>query len=494
MRLKFSPWLVLISVALAWRAIYAFWTPLVNRYVVPPGDDPIFHIARVADLLAGQWSLFAGSYPLGFHIITTIIAKIAGWDALTAVRLIGPALLIIPIPVLYFVGKRLFSPATGALAALVWSFLALAPVRAYGDGNYANMLAGSTFLPLTLWGLWEWSRRPRRKTIIFTIANSVVIGLTHHLTFVMGLLVALPFVFWRTVVLLPSFRKNRRLHHPLLIGALSIGILAIILWSFYGQLLASFWNTFRSEGSLATWFGAAATPVSWAKMLEIHNPLFLLLGLLGAFLLFVSRTDRSVKALLLFWMAILWIFSLTSLFGLPERFARELALPLALTGGYFLAFFIENARSPLGKTVFLILTLALVALDWRASFSRPFALPDPFRPWVRFHKEEEPALKALKETVQPDTTILANNSNFYLPFLLKEKVIIIRAPDQVAGYLAAEPVSVLYIGSRPSTTAEDLYPFYNSFDQIREAMLAVPGKTRVFANEWGTEVYRLNQN
>jgi len=492
--LKLSPWLLLVLAALAWRIIYAYWTPLVNRYVVPPGDDPAFHLPRIADNLAGHWGLLENGYPLGFHFVTALVAKIANWDALTAIRLVGPALLVLPIPILYFVGKRLFSSAAaGAFAAAAWAFLALAPVRAYGDGNYPNMLAGGVLLPLGLLFLLGSIRKPNRKTIISTVVIFVAIAFIHHLTFAYSIVLALPLLLWWSWQILthPERKGNRPL---ILAGAVVVATgLGLLLWPFYKPLLLPFLETLRTQGTLASFFGAQSTPITWQGLLEVHNPFFLMLGLAGGFLILVSNLERPIKVLLTGWIGLLWLLSTTSVFGLPERFARELAVPLALAAGYFLSFFFQQAKTWPGRLIFLALPLLLIFSDWRASFQRPFALPDPYKPLIRVQHEEEFALAALRDAVPPGTTILANNSNPYLPFLVQEKVIIVPHPDQVTSLIASQPISLLYIGSRPPLTPEDIYPFYVSFDAIREQMMATPNKEKIAELPSGTEIYRLSR-
>jgi hypothetical protein len=493
LRYPFSDFRPLVIVAMAWRVIYAFWTPLVNRYIVPPGDDPVFHLARVADLLAGKWQLFFEGYPLGWHLLTAIVAKIAGWDPLTAIRLIGPVLLVLPIPVLYFVGKRLFTETAGALAALIWSFLALAPIRAYGDGNYPNMLAGSVLLPVGLLFLLMVVRRPERKIMVPTVAIFIALALVHHLTFIYSLLLALPLLFWWSWQVLSRPGRQRAWLNLTASTIIVVGGAGLLLWPFYQPLLGPFLKQLTSQGSLAFSFGAASTPVSLSRLLEIHNPLFIVLGVAGVLLILMAKIDRATSVLMVGWIGLLWLLSTTSIFGLPERFARELAIPLALTGGFFLSFLIDRAKTWGWRVIFLSLPLVIVFLDWRASFERPFALPDPYKPLIRVQREEEPAILKLKEATPPGGTILANNSNPYLSFLVDRRVLIATNPDSIETTLVSELVTTLFIGSRPPLTPPDQYPFYSQFEAIRGRLLAVPNKEKVLALPTGTEIYRLNR-
>jgi|GEM_PF-3427437 len=495
MRRQWSWWYFLVLVALAWRAIYAYWTPLVNKYVVPPGDDGPFHIAEVAGILAGKIHLFDESYPLGFHLITAAIARIAHWDALTAVLYVTPLLLILPIPALFWVGKRLFdSPAAGAFAAILWGFLALAPLRSFGNGNYPNLLVGSLFVPVALTLLVQIFRdwpTYKKSHVLTTTGTIVLIPLFHHLSALYFAMAAFPLLLWQVVsgLLHPATRKS-----ALWLGGVSLLLvigLTLALRAYYGPLLERFTDSIRSSGSLAPLFGPLARPIPFREFLQIHSPVFIGIGLIGFLTLLFSRLDRSVKVLFVGWIGLLWVTSISSFFGDPGRFVRELAIPFALTGGYLIAFLIEWAQKGTNRLVVPLLLLGLIMYDFIQSFRRPFALPEPFQPLIRVQHEEEFALPVLPLVTPPDGVILANNSNFYLPYLVDRKVIVATHPKDVAAALATEKVTTLFIGSRPPLTPEDVYTMFAYFDEIREALLAVPDKELVEQLPSGTEVYRI---
>lgn len=484
-------WYLLVLAAVAWRTIYAYWTPLVNKYVVPPGDDPAFHVAKISDLLAGHWQILANGYPLGWHLMTAVIAKLFSWDALTAVRLIGPLLLVLPVPILIFVGARLFNRlSAGIFAAVIWTFLALAPIRAYGDGNYPNLLAGSVLVPLALLALALLSQRSTWHRLILLSVSFGSIALVHHLSLIYVLCGAIPLFLWWSVKTLRTPHVPRA--RLVLAGSVVIlAALAAVSWPYYKPLLLPFIEILRSQGSLAATFGSISAPITWGKLLEVHNPLLVALGLAGLFLVLISPLHKSVKILFAGWVGLLWLLSATSIFGLPERFVRELAIPLSLTAGFFLAYFIERPSSLLGKTALFALAMGLLVLDWQQSFNRPFALPDPYKPLIRVQHEEEFALATLRSVSSPSTTILTNNSNPYLPYLVDARVLIAISPTDVDNKVASERVDLLFIGSRPPLVQEDIYPFYAGFEAITQRMLAIPGKELVEKLPSGTEIYRV---
>lgn len=490
-------WYLLVLAAVAWRTIYAYWTPLVNKYVVPPGDDGPFHIGMVSEILSGQIQLFHGSYPLGFHLITAGIAKIAGWDALTAINLVSPALLVLPVFALFWAGKQIFnSPVAGAFAALFWGFLALAPVRSLANGNYPNLLAGSFLVPiviaLLMRAIGEWPNW-KRSSVVMAGCGMVLIPLFHHLSTVYFALAALPPVLWRAASGLFDTRTRWAVLRLVFGSAVMAGALILFLRPFYGELVQSFLGVLLAEQSLASVFGPLSRPITWPVLLEQLGPLSVALGLAGLAATLVSRLDRLVKVLFLGWIGLLWWASTNSAFGDPGRFVRELAVPFALTGGYLVAFLAERAPTRIGKAALITLFIATIGVSWQQSFNRPFALPDPFKPLIRVQHEEEPAFPVLIQVTPEDGVILANNSNFYLPFLVGRRVVFVTHPSEVAALLAREPITTIYIGSRPPLTPEHVYTMFAYFDEIRDTLLSIPNKELVERLPTGTEIYRLTR-
>jgi hypothetical protein len=85
-------------------------------------------------------------------------------------------------------------------------------------------------------------------------------------------------------------------------------------------------------------------PLGFEHLLAITSHPVLWLGLLGAFLLMAGPTNgaslqyKLARATLLLWGLLLFVGSLTSRSGFPERFERDLSMPLALLAAFaFLA-------------------------------------------------------------------------------------------------------------------------------------------------------------
>jgi hypothetical protein len=491
----------LLLLALIWRALYAYWTPLVNRYIVPPGDDPAIHLARVIEILSGDWLTAASSgYPLGFHILVAVIARVLHIAPLTATIWFAPLLLLLPILAIYLVGKQLVSAAAGAFAALLWATLSLAPVRAFGDGNYPNLLAGEVFVPLALLAFFRLIEQPTVKRAWLTLGAIGLIALFHHLSLVYFAGVA---VLLASILLPPRITNSAWRSHagrPFLYLALSVLGTLVILWvTSLRNIITPVVVQYLKEGHVTGFFIARQERLTWPVFLDEQGIFFTILGMVGFGILLVlayfGRLRWSVVALLFAWVAGLLLLATVPLFIFTGRFIRELAIPLSLLGGIGLAALIDlvNHRLLKGVVITGILTMITSSVtDLFLTPGRPFALPDPYKPLIRVQHEEEAAIQILRTVASPRSTVLANNSNPYLPFLVQARVIIVRHPDEVDRILAREPVSLLYLGSRPPLTPEDVYPFYALFDEIRARLADIPNKELIGALPTGTTIYRLN--
>ncbi len=486
-----SPWLIVVAAVTIWRIIYAYWTPVVHHYVVPPGDDAAFHIAQVSNALSGHIALFTESgYPLGFHNIVASLAYLFHQNAITAIIWIGPALLVIPIPVLYFAGKRLFgSTIVGAAAAASWGVLALAPVRAFGDGNYPNLVGGSILLPFAVAAIYQFvvSKKTWRRAIP-PIVLAIAIALTHHLSFIYLIVATFPWLILTVIDnLLHPHTRRATLRYMAVTASVAV-LLAVILGVVFGRLLAPY-ATALVQNNLVGIFGRESKPLDLAGFLEIHNPFFVILGLISALVLMLSKTARSLKLLVVTWLLTLIALSLVPTFGLPGRFAREAAIPLALCVGFlfdWLWHFLKPKR--LQPLVPITLVSMLVASSVFATY-RPFALPDPFLALIRVPHEEEPSLAGLDRVTPEGGVILANNSDPFIHFLVHHPVVVLNSQYNVGEYLQMYHITTVYIGPKPALT-DDSYPYYRTYDEITSAIEKAPGLTLLQQLKTGSRIYR----
>lgn len=485
-----SPWVILVAAAVMWKIVYAYWTPLMHHYLVPPGDDAAFHIGRVADAMAGKVALFtAAGYPLGFHNVVALLARLFHQSALSTIIWVGPSLLVLPIFVLYFVGKKMFdSPIVGAVAASSWAVLALAPVRAYGDGNYPNLVAGSILVPLCVAVIYQIITQKRTVKLLFAAFGLIVaIALTHHLSFIYLIVIIVPWLTLSTInnVMYPDTDKTALRY--LFLAIVVIGLLGLVATVVFGHFLTPYVHALLQDGNLSGVFGRESHPLTLEAMLEIHNPFFFVIGLLGLLVLMLSPADRSLKLLIASWTLVLLALSVTAIFGLPGRFAREGAIPLAISIGYTAQAFAQYLRPLRLQAVVPIVVVAMLVASVIFGQYRPFALPDPFLPLVRVQHNEDAAFALLDQMTPAGSAILTNNSNPFISYLVHRPVYVVNSQYNVAAYLETYPIKTVYLGSKPALSDE--YPYYGNYDVITRAIENAPGLVLQKRLETGSRIY-----
>lgn len=485
-----SPWVILVAATVLWKSYYAYWTPVVRHYLVPPGDDAAFHIGRVADAMGGKIALFTPSgYPLGFHNIVALIAVLFHQSALTTIIWVGPSLMVLPIIAIYFAGKKMFASAeVGAIAAAAWGVLALAPVRAFGDGNYPNLLAGSVFLPLAVAALYHMIAHGRtKKRIASVVVLSLAIALTHHLSFIYFIVATVPWLIFATIDNLTHPHTRHATLRYLKIFTTMCLALCLVLVLIFGRFLAPYLHALLRDGNLATVFGSESKPLDIIAFMEIHNPFFVIWGLVGLLVVMLSKLNRSLKLLLATWTLALLALSLTPIFGLPGRFAREAAVPFAFSIGYMMHFISEFLRPMRLHFVVPISVVSILVASTMFAMYRPFALPDPFLPLIRVQNSEEQAFILLDQLTPSGTAILTNNSNPFIHYLVHRPVYVIDSDYNVAAFLEKYPISTVYLGPKPALS--DGYPYYANYDLITSAMGRQPSFKLVKRLDSGSRIF-----
>ncbi len=488
-KLHISPWFLLPLVAIIWRLIYAYYPVIHFHYVTPPGDDGAVHMQYITNLISNGLKIDINGYPTGFHIIVVYFSKIFHQTPLNVLVWFTPILMVIPIIAIYYAGKKLFDhPAVGAFAALFWGFIALGPVRAYGDGNYPNLIASGFYLPLAITFYYLLINKPKWKYLILAIIFSVLIIITHHLTVVYLVIAIIP---WLISVFIGYVTKAKLRRKMLLIISVFVALIALtaLSWIVIGPLAKPFVDVLLSGGSLASVFGAISKPVTLWQIEELNNPLLIIAGLIGLLILMVSNANRPIKYLFAFWILILFGFSITSYFGLPGRFVRELALPLSLTFGYG-AFAVYNWADKYNRGwMARIIIILVISIDFVLSFSRPFALPQPFEFIQRVQEEQADAYKWVNDHNIDNKIVISNNANLYVPYLINSPVVTVLSPSNIPASAIVSSARYIIIGARPSQSGEDLYPYFAGFDQISAALKAIPNVKLVKEYKLGTLIY-----
>jgi hypothetical protein len=293
--------------------------------------------------------------------------------------------MVLPALALYVLGSRLWGRLYGVAAAL-FSVLAGGTYYFFNDAMYPNQIASQFLMVLAVVALVRLYAEPSaRNGLLLAILGSAVVFYHQVSSLYLALLLAavgglfVPYLLFR----------HRRTGLALLLSLGLLGLLSVAYaWDTYnlGQELAGLVGG-SGTGDAASDVGAAlgsqpayslggligailSQPVAW-------------LGLLGAALLLADPTrgprapETLARATLLLWALLLFAGSRTSFSGFPQRFGRDLGIPLSLLAALTLVILLGTLLRRRGSTlgVFaasmaVVLTISLVGLRGAQSFDQ----------------------------------------------------------------------------------------------------------------------------
>lgn len=313
--------------------------PVMHDWPFIRGVDQYNH-AVMADLMLSKGKIFPYLiYPPGFHTMTAGISRLSGLDPLRIFPVLAPTFLLLPALSLYALARRLWGAEYGLASALFAGLLLNGPYEYFSDAMYPNMVTSQFLLVLAVAILFELYARPSARTgLLFALLGSSVV-LYHQVASLYLALLLVPI----SVYLLPRLFVRDRLKGAVLL--LSLGALTIL------SLLYA-WDTYNLSSLVAKLSGGSGGGTTGKAVLMtigtqapfLPNDLIgtvltqpvTWLGLFGAFLLWNDKGTRKeapyplVRFTLLLWLAILIVGSINPLTGFPQRFSRDLGMPLAL--------------------------------------------------------------------------------------------------------------------------------------------------------------------
>ncbi len=275
-------------------------------------------------------------YPPGFHTTIGMISRLSALEPLEVFPVLGPTLFLLPAFSLYALARRLWGFEYGLAAAFLTVLLG-GTYYYFNDAMYPNLVAAQFLVVVTLAALAGMyaSPSPRGGVLLALLGSSVV--LYHQVaSFYLALLLAVVGMCFVPYLLL----RDRRRGIALLFSLAALGSLAVV----YA------WDTYDLGGTIAGLAGGSESSttgdaVGMAVGTQAPYEMGLLvgtmvsqpvtwLGLLGAILLVADGWRRGglpvAHITLLLWALILFAGSRTALTGFPQRFGRDLGVPLAL--------------------------------------------------------------------------------------------------------------------------------------------------------------------
>jgi hypothetical protein len=277
-------------------------------------------------------------YPPGFHTMTAMVSRLSGLDPLEVFPVLGPALMLLPTLALYAFARRLWGFEYGIAAALLSAILG-GTYYYFNDAMYPNLVASQFLMVLALAvlaGLYA-SPTARGGVLLALLGSSVV--LYHQVSSLyLALLLAVVGIYF----VLPLLVVRDRGTGLLLAGSFALLFFLSIVYA---------WDTYDLGGAVVGLLsgsgGTTGDAVGMAVGTQVPYGLGYLvgamvsqplawLGLLGALLMLGEtwrRGDLKVAlahATLLIWALLIFVGGRTAYSGFPQRFGRDLGVPLAL--------------------------------------------------------------------------------------------------------------------------------------------------------------------
>lgn len=358
----------LLSLVLLFVLARGYLGPLVNGWPFPRGVDRYEHAVMAGMMLRGGSNESFMLYPPGFHLLTAMISRLSGFEPLEVFPLLAPTLPLLCALACYALAKRLWGWEYGGVAALASGLLLGSTYLQFEEARLPNFIGEYFLIVLAVAALLGMYASPsaRGGLLLALVGSSTV--LYHQIAgYSLAVLLGVVSVLFLPYLLLRDRRKGVYLTLSLaLLGLLSV----LYAWDTYdlpslvaGMLGGS--ETGRGGEAVAMAIGTKPANGPGHFLMTISHSV-LWLGLLGLTFMLATRnakgkTDLLARLTLLVWTLLLFFGSLTSYSGFPDRFERDLGVPLALLAALALVTLLRMPLSfrPVGRGALAAVVLAV---------------------------------------------------------------------------------------------------------------------------------------
>ena len=365
----------LLAVVLVLVLLRGYLGPVRHDWPYARGID-IYEHAVMTEMTLSQGSTESFMlYPPGLHFLTALISRFSGLEPLDIFAVLAPMLLLLTSLACYTLARRMWGWEVGVAAAFLSGVILGGTFHHLSEARFANLIGGQFLLVVAiaaLLGLYA-SSSVRAGLLLAILGSSVVL---HHQvgSFTLAML-----LFLVTVLFIPYLLvHDRRKGLSLLASFALLGFISVIYaWDTYdlGQLVAGLLGIGEETGRGGEAVGMALgtkLPYEFAHLLLTATQPVLWLGLLGGLLLLVDARRRPdavadvlSRATLLFWGLVLFVGSRTNLSGFPDRFERDLGVPLAILAALALVAIVRSwpgLRKPVALAATVLAVIAVTAL------------------------------------------------------------------------------------------------------------------------------------
>jgi hypothetical protein len=292
--------------------------------------------------------------------------------------------MLLPALACYALASRLWSPVYGVAAAVFSGVLLVGPYESFAEARYPNILSADFLIVMAVAALVRYYGSPGiRSGLLFAILGSSVV-LYHQVgSLYLALLLALVAALFLPYLLLAGRKKEAV---ALFLSLALLGLISVLYaWETYdlGRLVAGLAggsDTGAGGTAVAIAIGSQE-PLGLDHLLATTSRPVAWLGLLGALLVVIEVLRRRVEVsqamayiTLVLWAVLLFVGSRTSLSGFPQRFERDLGIPLAVLAAFAFVAILHPARlrdstKPLAASLVAVLaaTLAVAVVGLQAA-------------------------------------------------------------------------------------------------------------------------------
>jgi hypothetical protein len=341
--------------------------PIVNGWPFPRGVDRYEHAVMAGMIMREGSNESFMLYPPGFHLLTAMVSRLSGIEPLEVFPMLAPTLPLMGALALYALAKRLWGWEYGVAAALTSGLLLGGTYLHFEEARYPNFL-GEYFLVVlaiaTLVGMYA-SPSARNGLLLALLGSSTVLyhqiaGYTLAVLLGIVCLLFVPYLLW----------KDRRKGVYLTLSLALLGLLSVLYaWDTYDlpSLVAGMLGDSETgRGGEAVAMAIGTKPVNGpVHFLATMSQPVLWLGLLGLPLMLADREhakgtpDILARLTVLVWTLLLFFGSLSSYSGFPDRFERDLGVPLALLAALALVSVLRSSPRSGTSTAFVVVLLAV---------------------------------------------------------------------------------------------------------------------------------------
>jgi hypothetical protein len=303
-------------------------------------------------------------YPPGFHLLTAMISRLSGIEPLEVFPALAPLLPLLGALALYALAKRLWGWEYGVAAAFTSGLLLGGTYLHFEEARYPNFIGEYFLIVLAVAVLVGMYAAPTaRAGLLLALLGSSTVFYHQIAGYSLAVLLGVVCVLFLPYLLLKDRRKGVHLGLSLaLLGLFS----ALYAWDTYdlpnlvvGMLGGS--ETGRGGEAVAMAIGTKPANGPGHFLSTMSHPV-LWLGLLGLALMLAGARrdtpDTLARLTLLVWTLLLFFGSLTSYSGFPDRFERDLGVPLALLAALALVTLVRLSPRAGGSAVYVATMLA----------------------------------------------------------------------------------------------------------------------------------------